>query len=104
MTETEKITVSYLPNHPLQKKVVIHNKTGAAIVTEYQLYRDNKDKFHCESHQINNAFEMDLESLHYLGVGTHDNVPVRKWAVGVLGEQGNTTKIAEVITPPSPLD
>jgi len=91
VTEKLKITVSYLPNHPLQKKVtIVHNNTKE----EYQLYLDSQVKYHCSETQNKDLFEFDMKSLHYLGVGTHDNVPVRKWAASMM-DQKNRTRIPE---------
>ena len=101
VTETEKITVSYFPNHPLQKKVTFFNdtKSTTGFKYEYQLYAKSQAKFHCSQKEHKDMFTLDLQSLHYLGVGTHDDVPVRKWAAGLLGDEGNRSNIPQVIAP-----
>ena len=104
ITEEEKIIVSYFPNHPLQKRVQTFRNdtkhTSGKSKTQYQLYLGNEVKFHC-SEKEDKSREMGLESLHYLGVGTHDNVPVRKWAAATQAEQRDLPQVSSR-QPPSP--
>lgn len=104
VTETEKIVVSYFPNHPLQKKVTHFNDTKSTegFKHEYQLYVKSPVKFHCDQKEHKDLFTLDLQELHYLGVGVHDNVPVRKWAASLLGNITVIPKIPQVILTPFP--
>lgn len=87
ITETQQVKVSYFPNHPLQKLVAI---TNSSTVTQYQLYKNNPTRLFCRATASGDDTEMSLESLHYLGTHTHENVPIRKWAVSALNETQRT--------------
>jgi hypothetical protein len=88
VTETEQVTVSYLPNHPLQRLVQVIDKTdvqntGNNTVTQYQLYRDDPARLYCQQHEVAAQQSIEFSSLHYLGSTTHEGTLVRKWASGV---------------------
>jgi len=89
VTETEQVTVSYMPNHPLQRIVKVVDSTqvestGNKTVMQYQLYRDGSDRLYCEQSEIEGGGDLDFESLHYLGSGIHQGTDVRKWATGIM--------------------
>ena len=89
ITETQQVKVSYFPNHPLQKQVTV---TNSSTVTTYQLYKDSPSRLYCRASASGGDHEMDLQSLHFLGTHTHENVPIRKWAARVL----NDTQVNDV--------
>ena len=61
--------------------------TDSGTVTKYQLYKDSPSRLYCKAASASSDdLDMDLESLHFLGTHTHENVPIRKWAARVLNE------------------
>jgi hypothetical protein len=92
-TEKMQVTVTYYPNHPQQKAVVIvdrsaANITGNTSIEQYQLFGQGNEKLHCQTkslRQINSSVS-DYDSLHYMGTTVHGGKRLRKWAAAMKGE------------------
>jgi len=89
VTETEQVTVTYMPNHPLQRFVRVVDKTtaestGNNTVMQFQLYRNDPARLYCEQTEVAASKSLDFSSLHYLGSFTDEGTAVRKWAAGVV--------------------
>ena len=95
ITSDTHYEISYYPNHPGQREVLVTHKSGQVL--KYQLYEDHPDMLYCNllAHTPRKAFDERISKdsfLSYLGTTQHTRngktSTLRRWHVTLADENG----------------